>query len=102
MKRRYVLVVSLWLRDSDIAAFEDFERRVSKLLALHGGRIDLVIRPSKPANDTTPFEIHIVSFAQQQDYANYRSDPEVQKLAAERERIISKTTVVEGFETDLY
>jgi hypothetical protein len=50
----------------------------------------------------TPFEIHVVSFADQQGYADYRSDPAVQKLAAEREKIISKTTVIEGHDAGVY
>jgi uncharacterized protein (DUF1330 family) len=100
---RYILVVSLWLRDHDIAAFESFEKRASKLLARHGGTIDLAIRPLKAdSNPNTPFEIHIVSFADQRGYAEYRSDPAMQELAAEREKIISRTSVLEGHDASQY
>jgi hypothetical protein len=97
-KGRYMLVVSLWVREDKVAAFEDFEKRLSKLLARHGGRIEYAIRPVSAATDVnTPFEIHIVSFAEQEGYAQYRADPEVQMLRSEREKIIAKTTVVEGY-----
>ena len=100
---RYILVVSLWLRDHDVAAFESFEKRASKLLARHGGTIDLAIRPLKAdSNPDTPFEIHIVSFADQQGYTEYRSDPTMQELAAEREKIISRTSVLEGHDASQY
>ena len=94
-------MVSLWLRNDDVRAFEEFEKRTAKVLARHGGRIERVIRSTK-ADAETPFEIHIVSFPDQQSYADYGSDPEAQELAAEREKIISRTTVVEGFDGTLY
>ena len=103
MKGRYVLVVSLWLRGDNVVAFEDFERRASSLLARHGGRIERVIRPLWTVGDAdTPFEIHIVSFAEQQGYTDYRADPDVRRLAEERERIISRTSVVAGSDVKVY
>jgi len=103
VKGRYTRLVSLWLRNDDVAAFEDFERRASRLMARHGGRIERVIRPVRGATDAdTPFEIHVVSFADPQGFADYRSDPAVQELAADREKIISKTTAIEGYEAGGY
>ena len=103
MKGRYTRLVSLWLRTDDVAAFEDFERRASRLLARHGGRIEHAIRPLRGATDAqTPFEIHVVSFADPQGFAAYRADPDVHALGAERETIIARTTVIEGHETGRY
>jgi hypothetical protein len=102
MKGRYMLIVSLWLRDDDVAAFEYLERRASALLTLHGGRIESAIRPVRSATDAnTPFEIHVVSFNERQGYADYRSDPKVQALIAEREKIISDTSILEGYDAGI-
>jgi hypothetical protein len=103
MNERLVLVVSLWLRDGDVVAFESFERQGARLLSKHGGRVERAIRLANSGDDSSvPFEIHIVTFPDQRSLTAYRTDAEVQSLAAEREGIIAKTLVLEGCDVDVY
>jgi uncharacterized protein (DUF1330 family) len=100
---RIVLVVSLWLRDGAVAEFEAFERRVAKIQARHGGRIERAIRAtSAQANRSEPFEVHVVSFPDDASLAAYRAEPEVRALADERAAIIARTVIVEGVDVQTY
>jgi len=100
---RKILVVSLWLRDGAVAEFEAFERRVAKIQARHGGRIERAIRATSPeANAAEPFEVHVVSFPDDASLAAYRADPETRALADERAAIIARTVIVEGVEVGGY
>jgi uncharacterized protein (DUF1330 family) len=103
MADRKVLVVSLWLRAGAVADFEAFERRVAKIQARHGGRIERAIRATSPqANAAEPFEIHVVSFPDDASLAAYRADPETRALAGERAAIIARTVMVEGVDVPGY
>ena len=100
---RKILVVSLWLRDGAVAEFEAFERRVAKIQARHGGRVERAIRATSPqANAAEPFEVHVVSFPDEASLAAYRADPETRALADERAAIIARTVIVEGVDAGGY
>ena len=100
---RKTLVVSLWLRAGAVAAFEAFERRVAKILVRHGGRIERAIRATSPqANASEPFEVHVVSFPDDESLVAYRYDPETRALADERAAIIARTVIVEGVDVQSY
>jgi uncharacterized protein (DUF1330 family) len=100
---RTVLVASLWIRDGAVAEFEDFERRVARIQARHGAKIERAIRVAGPAaNAAEPFEVHIVSFPDAQALAAYRADPELVALADIRAAVFERTTFVEGFDVPPY
>ena len=97
MKRdRLVLVVSLWLKGADIAAFEAFEQAAASCMAKHDGRIERVVRLDDAGDAQRPFEIHIVSFPDAAAFYAYREDPQMRALAAARERVIDRTVVHSG------
>ena len=112
MTDTFTLVVNLWIRNQDIAAFEAFERKTAELLQRHGGKIDRAMRvadlhrnESSNTYDSpgdAPFEIHLVSFPNRAAFDAYRIDPEVVLLSAERERIILKTVTIEGYDSSSY
>ena len=103
MSDKPVLIVSLWLRDDDVAAFEAFESKIAQIQAKHGGRIDRAIRLNNPDGDPSlPFEVHVVSFENAEGLAAYRADPQFQELRGVRERIVSKTVVLQGRDTGPY
>jgi uncharacterized protein (DUF1330 family) len=103
MSQRTILVASLWIRDGAVADFEAFERRVAKIQAKHGARIERAIRVSGPAaNAAEPFEVHVVSFPSAEALAAYRADPELASLAALRATIFTRTTFVSGVDVALY
>lgn len=103
MNEQLVLVVSLWLRDGDVAGFEEFERQAARLMARHGGRIERAIRRDAQAGSPDdPFEIHIVTFPTPAAFDAYRADPDTGMLAALRETIIARTAIVAGHDVDSY
>lgn len=103
MTDKPVLIVSLWLRGDDVAAFEAFEAKIAQIQAKHGGRIDRAIRMHNPDGDPTiPFEVHVVSFDTAEGLAAYRADPQFHELRGIRERIVSKTVVLSGRDVGLY
>jgi hypothetical protein len=89
-----LLIVTIWLRTDDIAAFEEFERKAASIMRSYGGKIERAIRlDSAPGG---PFEIHIVSFPDEGSFDGYRADPATLALASERERLIARTEIVRG------
>lgn len=99
MPERLLLVVSLWIHPGQETAFEAFERDASRIMARHGGRIDSAVRLAPEggvAAESLPFEVHIVSFPDQDSLDSYRADPETAGLAVRRPGIIAKTEVRTG------
>ncbi len=96
LKPRASLVVSLWLKTDDIAAFEAFERAAAQVMAEHGGRIDNVVRRSDTEARDGPFEIHVVSFPDWKAFESYRNDRRFKELMPLREQLIARTEIWRG------
>lgn len=96
-----ILLVSVWLKDGDVGAFEAFEGRVARIQARHGAKIERAIRLGTQ-DDSTPFEVHVVRFASAEQLTAYRADPAIRALAAEREGIIARTVIAEGHDVGPY
>jgi uncharacterized protein (DUF1330 family) len=79
-----------------VAEFEAYERKAARIIGKYGGSIEKVIRTGQENSPDTPFEIHVVSFPGQEQFAAYRADPELLSLATDREAAILKTVVVPG------
>jgi len=99
---RVCLVVSLWLKSDDVAAFESFERAAAQVMAKHDGRIDQVVRRAAGDAGDGPFEVHVVSFPDWNSFDAYRADPAFKALLAQRERLISRTEIWRGDERAIY
>jgi hypothetical protein len=99
---RVKLVVSLWLKTDEVAAFESFERAVARVMAKHGGRIDHVVRRAAAERGDGPFEVHIVSFPDWRSFDAYRADPALQELQPQRERLIARTEIWRGEPHEAY
>ncbi|MDZ4760653.1 MAG: hypothetical protein SGJ21_06235 [Alphaproteobacteria bacterium] len=95
-ENRYIRIVSLWLRDGDVAAFESFEREAARLMTRHGGRIEQPVRVTQGEGRDDPFEIHVVSFPHAAGFETYMADPDVAGRKALRERVISRSEVLAG------
>ena len=103
MNQRYMLIVSVWLRNNDVSRFEAFERQAARIMAEFDGRIERAIRISDAeAAEGGPFEIHVVSFPDEAAFRRYRQSSEYTKLAAVRDRIIAKSTILDGSEVKPY
>lgn len=96
------LVVSLWLKTADVAAFESFERAAARVMAKHGGRIDQVIRRADTERGDGPFEVHVVSFPSWTAFDAYRADPDFEALLPQRERLIARTEIWRGDSRETY
>jgi uncharacterized protein (DUF1330 family) len=93
---RVNLVVSLWLKTDDVAAFESFERAAAQVMAKHRGRIDHVTRLADGVRGDAPFEVHVVSFPDWAAFDAYRADPAFKALLARRERVVARTEIWRG------
>lgn len=98
-----MLVISLWLKSENVADFEAYERQAARVLERHGGCIERAVRVIKQSDETdAPFEIHVVSFPNEQKFADYLADAETRQLADWRDRIIARTEILCGCEVNFY
>ncbi len=97
---RLTLVVALWLKDDNVAAFESFEEQAAAVMARHDGRIESVVRCS--GNSGEPFEVHIVTFPDAAALRAYREDALMAALRPLRERAIARTEIWLGEERAPY
>ena len=97
---RLTLVVSIWLKDNDVAGFETFERQAATIMAAHGGRVDHVVRCGGQGG--APFEVHLVSFPDAAAAGAYRADPRIVKLFPLRDRVVARTEVWAGQQRSAY
>jgi uncharacterized protein (DUF1330 family) len=97
---RLTLVVSIWLKDDDVAGFEAFERQAAAIMAAHGGRVENVVRCGGKGD--APFEVHVVSFPDVTTAGAYRADPRLLKLFPLRELVIARTEVWPGQQRSAY
>ena len=94
-ERKLIPVVSLWLKNENVADFEVCEGRAARVLEKHGGRIELAVRIKKQAGDAgKPFEIHVVSFPNEKKFADYQADSETRRLAEQRDEIIARIEIL--------
>ena len=97
-----VLLVQLFIHPGRADEFRRFETAAARIMRRHGGRIDRVIRPTGPATDTLPHEIHVVSFRNPAGFEAYRADPELRALGPLRESAIARTQVTMGVDGEPY
>lgn len=105
MRDRLILVVSLWLKDSNREGFEAFERQAAGIMARYDGRMERVIRldsdPDGPGGQH-PFEVHLVSFPDRSAWTAYQQDPDTRALALWRGEVIARTVIHTGRDQDPY
>lgn len=90
------LCVLLWAHPGQEAALADYEDRVLKLVADHGGRI---VRRGSVATDgsaasDSPTEVQFLEFPSEGRLAAYMNDPRRTALADERDAAIAWTQVL--------
>jgi hypothetical protein len=92
------ILVRLWIHRGLEKEFEAYERKVSRIMARHGGVIERVIRRLRASDDGSdePFEIHVLKFPSRDLYDAYRDDAERRSLSEERAAIITNTDILVG------
>ena len=87
------LCVLLWARPGAEADLIDYEDQVLSIVPEHGGRVLQRARGSGTRGQ--PLEIQLLEFPSAQALDAFMTDRRRQSLAGERDRIISKTEVIE-------
>jgi uncharacterized protein (DUF1330 family) len=87
------LCVLLWARPGAEDGLIAYEDQVLGLVPDHQGRVLQRARGSGTAGQ--PLEIQLLEFASAQALEEFMADPRRQSLTAERDRVISKTEIID-------
>jgi uncharacterized protein (DUF1330 family) len=103
MTNQICVVATLWIEEGNVTAFEAYERKAARIMEKYGGSVERVIRISRDDGQLDqPFEVHLVRFPSNEEFAAYRLDPELRALSTERDAAITKTVVLVGYENPAY
>ena len=87
------LCVLLWAQPGAQAALTAYEDRVLRLVPEHGGRV--VQRGRSSGADGQPAEIQFLDFPSQAALDAYMGDPRRTALAADRDRAVARTEIID-------
>ncbi len=96
MDTRLTLIGMLFIHAGHESDFEEFESSAAEIMRRHGGAIERRIRRAGRPDSGEPYEVHIVTFPDQQALDRYRKDPELARLAELRAKAIHHTVVWQG------
>jgi hypothetical protein len=90
----------IFIKEGQEAVFHEFEEHVLPLLERHNGQLLYRVRPDKANVVETsldyPYEIHLVSFQQKEDFEAYRDDPGRMQYMPLKDQSIVKAILIEG------
>jgi uncharacterized protein (DUF1330 family) len=89
--------VLLWARPGMEAALSDYEDKVLRLVAEHGGRVlhrGTVLPGSQSGDGEPPTEVQLLQMPSQESLDAYVSDPRRLAMAAERDAAIARTDLL--------
>jgi len=98
METRLTLIVMLFIHAGRESDFEEFESSAAEIMRRHGGAIERRIRCASQPDSGEPYEVHIVTFPDQQALDRYRKDPDLEQLAELRAKAIHHTVVWQGLD----
>ncbi len=97
MNQRVYFTILIYLNEGKEDVFRSYENQASSLIRKHGGRIELAIKPEEVTGGLDlPDEIHVLSFATEGGFADYRADPESRQLAPLRAESVEKAVYLRG------
>ncbi len=74
----------IYLNDGEENAFHQFEDIAIPIISKYNGKLLLRIRPTKneiiESQTDHPYEIHLVEFATEKDFENFKEDEERKKV----------------------
>jgi hypothetical protein len=94
-ERGLVIVAILKVRRSELAAFREFETLAARILLEHEGRLERTVVADDGASDILT-EIHVVRFASETGFAEYRQDPRLLAAQPLREVSLVETSLFVG------
>lgn len=90
----------IYIRPGQEAIFDQFESVAIPLISKYGGRLMLRIRPDQSAiiesNIETPYEVHLVSFETEADFARFMQDEERKQFLHLKEAAIRSAILIKG------
>jgi uncharacterized protein (DUF1330 family) len=93
MAEPLTLCVLLWAHPGAEESLSAYEDQVLALVPDYGGRV--IQRARSSGAGGYPVEIHLLEFPSPQALDDYTADGRRQALAAERDRVIAKTEIIE-------
>jgi len=90
----------IYILEGQEAVFNQFEAIAIPAISRYNGRLLLRVRPDKGAyiesNMESPYEIHLVEFETDNDFANFMQDEERKRFLHLKEQSIKSVVLIKG------
>ena len=90
----------IYVKEGHEAVFDQFEDIAIPAILKYNGRLLLRVRPTENSfveyNIDKPYEIHLVEFANEQDFENFKQDEERRKFLHLKEQSIKSVLLIKG------
>lgn len=90
----------IYLKEGQESVFDEFERVAIPIIAKYNGRLLFRVRPPAAAyveaHVEPPYEIHLVEFNDEQDFARFGADEERKRFLHLKEQSIRSTLLIRG------
>ena len=90
----------IYIKDGQESVFHQFEKLAIPIISNYNGRILLRIRPDDASviekNIEKPYEVHIVSFDNEQDFESFKQDKTRQEFLHLKEQSIQSVLSIQG------
>ncbi|AHM62803.1 hypothetical protein D770_22790 [Flammeovirgaceae bacterium 311] len=90
----------IYIKEGQESVFNQFEDIAIPIISKYNGRLLLRVRPHDNSfvenQIDKPFEIHLVEFASEQDFENFKHDDERKKFLHLKEQSIKTSILIKG------
>ena len=90
----------VYIKEGQESVFHQFEDIAIPAILKYNGRLLLRVRPTENSfveyNIDKPYEIHLVEFANEQDFENFKQDEERKKFLHLKEQSIKSVILIKG------
>lgn len=90
----------IYIQDGQETVFDQFESVAIPIISKYNGKLLLRVRPSQDAyiesNVEKPYEIHLVEFETDNDFANFMQDEERKGFLHLKEQSIKSVVLIQG------
>ena len=90
----------IYIKEGQEIVFDQFEDIAIPAILKYNGRLLLRVRPTENSfveyNIDKPYEIHLVEFANEQDFENFKQDEERKKFLHLKEQSIKSVILIKG------
>jgi hypothetical protein len=90
----------IYIKKGQESVFHQFEDIAIPAILKYNGRLLIRVRPDSPSviehNIELPYEIHLVEFATEQDFENFKHDEERKKFLHLKEQSVNSILLIKG------